>query len=265
RRRPWVAVLLSLFAPGLGQLYAGKLAGAFAASLLYIAFFPAVAWLGLRLRGGRAALFAPVAIGVFFATGVCLDAARQARRGRPILDARWKRALLYAAWFVVLSLGVDVTRAVVRGHLAQAFRLSTGSMLPVMLPGDHFVVDKRAYRSSTPARGDLVAFRSPVEPHGINVKRVIGLPGAQVRFKHREVYVNGVADGYMPSDVKFDDAVIAPGTFFLMGDDRSRSLDSRSYGAVPVDGIIGRVSHVYFSRDPETGRIRWDRMGLIPE
>lgn len=260
-----MAVLLSLFAPGLGHLYAGKLAGVFAASLLYLAFFPSVAWLGLWLRGGSAALLAPAAIGVLFATGVCLDAARQARTGRPLFDTRWKRVLLYAAWFVILSIGADVTRAVVRGHLAQAFRLSTGSMLPVMLPGDHFIVDKRAYRSSTPARGNLVVFRSPVEPHGINVKRVIGLPGAQVRFKHREVYVNGVADGYMPSDVEFDEALIAPGTFFLIGDDRPRSLDSRSYGAVSSDGIIGRVSHVYFSRDPETGQIRWDRMGLIPE
>jgi signal peptidase I len=134
----------------------------------------------------------------------------------------------------------------VRAFLVAPVRISSGSMAPTLLQGDVVLVDKRPLDVSDVRRGDLVTFDSPVTDGG-SLKRVIALPGDTVATIDAVVHVNGapVEEPYVDfSDWEgiFGARVEVPrDAVFLMGDDRGNSVDSRDFGAVPVDRLDGRV------------------------
>jgi signal peptidase I len=165
----------------------------------------------------------------------------------------------------------------------QAFKIPSGSMEDNLKIGDHIIVNKFIYgpKSDTPLgrlvplrdvrRGDIVVFRSPPQPEVDFVKRVIGLPGETVSIKDKQVFVDG-----RPLDepyVVYDDAQVYPageflpepqrsrdqmapfrvpgGHYWVMGDNRDHSSDSRYWGTVPRTMIKGRAFMVYWSFDWE--------------
>ena len=159
-----------------------------------------------------------------------------------------------------------------RAYLFEAFEIPSGSMERTLLVGDHIVVDKAAYaphrgpwRLLLPYRevapGDVVVFRSPVEPGKDLVKRAIGLPGDTIRLTGERLYRNGeryavydppAAPGAAvpgPAAV-WGPATIPPGTFLALGDNRDDSRDSRVFGPVPFEQVKGRALLVYWSREP---------------
>jgi len=121
-------------------------------------------------------------------------------------------------------------------------------MAPTLEPGDRVLVDKLAYRfSSEPERGELVAFESP-EDGGVSLKRVVGVAGDEVEVYDGVLLVNGeapeepyVEHGLLDSTF-FGPQEVPADHVFVMGDNRSNSVDSRSFGAVPEGDVLGEVS-----------------------
>ncbi len=135
----------------------------------------------------------------------------------------------------------------VRWFVLEPFAIPSASMSPTLRAGDQVVVDKLAYGGAAPLRSDLVVFRAP--PSGeILLKRVVALGGDTVAIEDGALFVNGVrrreryADPKAIDSVYFGPVTVPRGTIFVLGDNRADSLDSRQFGAVSREAVIGRVA-----------------------
>lgn len=194
-----------------------------------------------------------------------------------------------------------------RSFLVEPFRIPSGSMLPTLNVGDFILVNKYTYglrlpvlnrklvELGEPQRGDVVVFRFPPDPSKDYIKRVVGLPGDEVRYANKVLYLNGervptddmsLYTGYgagalgvptvemteqlgtvrhqilvVPRRVEGDlRERVPPGHYFVMGDNRDNSEDSRSWGFVPEENLVGKAFIVWMSWDgsrfrPDFGRI----------
>jgi len=177
-------------------------------------------------------------------------------------------------WQWIKSYGSTIVFVWVFTHgVAQATVVPSESMSPTILVGDHFFLDKvgfpanypKAFQRYLPARtierGDIVALWSPESPKIRLVKRVIGLPGETLELRHRDLYINGhkLDEPYVVhTDAheinrrdNFGPVIIPPDHFFLMGDNRDNSNDSRFWGFASRDSVIGKPLFVYWSFDEE--------------
>lgn len=136
--------------------------------------------------------------------------------------------------------------------LYQPVRVEGTSMLPRLEDQDRLFINKIAYRVGEIHQGDVVVFQYPRDHTKSYIKRVIGLPGDRLRIDHGIVYVNGVAlrEPYVPARYEDDRSeaqmVLPPHEYFLMGDHRSISSDSREFGPVDRDLIYGKAVFVYW-------------------
>ena len=163
--------------------------------------------------------------------------------------------------------------------VVQAFKIPTGSMESNLLIGDHLLVNKFVYGLNSsfwskllpykdPQRGDVIVFKYPNSPEIAYVKRLIGMPGDRVEMIGRTVYVNGQAlkEGYTqyidPDSLyqRYGPYYVPDGGYFAMGDNRDNSQDSRFWGFVPRDNIIGKALVIYWSF--ETPRDEYLRTSL---
>lgn len=168
-------------------------------------------------------------------------------------------------------------------YIAQATQVPTESMKPTILVGDHFFLDKIAFPANYPVflrhylphrsivRGDIVAFKSPTDGNIPFVKRVIGMPGDTVEVRNKSVFVNGSqldepykihvdstvygTDPWTPEELKIRDnygpVKVPANSYLVMGDNRDNSNDSRYWGFVTWDEIIGKPLFVYWSYESD--------------
>jgi len=139
----------------------------------------------------------------------------------------------------------------VRYFIAQPFLVRGSSMDPTFFNGNYLIIDEIAYRLREPQRGEVIVFRYPKDYATFYIKRVIGLPGETVEIRNNKVMVtrvDGVVDilneTYLPQTERTNGDIIQklqPGQYFVMGDNRDASYDSRMWGAVPINNIIGLV------------------------
>jgi signal peptidase I len=290
-----LSVALSLFAPGLGQIYCGEIVLGlvlFLASLTFIPFVVLAALLPPTTPVLVTLLLAAlIVLGAYFYA--VLAAYRSARKLREHYELReFNRPLVY---FLFLLVGVlySVGGAWFLPHVFEAFYLPTQSMAPTFLEGDHVLADKLAYRKGLPKRGDVVIFRVPRKPGTTWIKRVIGLPGDTVEVKDGEVFVNGkrldrdrvpvssfngvagIPEGQVFVETNagssyliligkeknpvYPKTMVPEGGFFVLGDHRDRSLDSRDpeLGFIPLGNILGSVPYIYYPAGS------WDRFGVV--
>lgn len=235
----------------------------------------------------------------------------QAQRGRSRSKSFFRE--YGEALFIALILAL-----VVRAFLMQAFSIPSGSMQPTLLVGDYLLVNKFTYGIRNPftnkiwipvgkpQRGEVVVFIFPQDPSKDYIKRVIGLPGERLQIINKKVYINGRLVE-TPQAVYTDPTIIpAPGSpmeatrdnfgpvvvpensYFVMGDNRDQSYDSRFWGFVSLDALRGKAYIIYFSWegpptagffpalwgglkglifnfswDPNSFRVRWGRIGKI--
>lgn len=168
----------------------------------------------------------------------------------------------------------------IRTFVVQAFRIPSGSMIPSLLIGDQILVDKLVYKFREPKRGDIIVFKFPEDETRDFIKRLIGLPGEIMEIRNRVVYINGepidedlyafheLTGSYVPSHPRdnFGPITIPPNQYFMMGDNRENSMDSRFWGFLSGDKITGRAFIIYWSRDTFKAfpfALRWDRFGLL--
>lgn len=124
-------------------------------------------------------------------------------------------------------------------------QVSGFSMEPHIRSGEYVLINTFAYRLAPPRRGDIVAFRHEGDARAIFIKRVIGLPGDRIRVDRGRVYVDGVKldEPYVqhPDDRTFAEITVPPSSVYVLGDNRADSEDSRFFGPVGDDRLIGRA------------------------
>lgn len=166
---------------------------------------------------------------------------------------RWRRLL--AEWLVVVAVAALVAMGL-RTFVVQAFYVPSGSMVPTLQVGDRILVDKLLFSPRSLHDGDIVVFaRPPGDKPGVCddptaadlVKRVVALPGQTIRSVGDRIYVDGRVqpEPYLASGTQLGKAVaperVPPGRYFVMGDNRALSCDSRYWGTIKGSTIVGRV------------------------
>ncbi|MBI2476960.1 signal peptidase I [Candidatus Uhrbacteria bacterium] len=140
----------------------------------------------------------------------------------------------------------------VRYFLVQPFYVRGASMEPTFLDREYLLIDEISYRFHDPKRGDVVVFRYPRDPHEFFIKRVIGLPGDTVDIRNGQIIITNDEhpDGVILDEPYIDEfpysglgthTTLNPDEYFFMGDNRGSSLDSRNFGPVKREFLIGRV------------------------
>lgn len=128
-------------------------------------------------------------------------------------------------------------------------RVESISMQPTLYDGDFVIVNKLAYKLGDPSRGDVIIFRYPPDPdREPYIKRIIGLPGDQVRIADGMVYVNEVPlqEPYISAPPNYSGSWSVPeDSLFMLGDNRNHSSDSHSWGMVPLENVLGKALVVY--------------------
>ncbi len=145
---------------------------------------------------------------------------------------------------IVLFLAIELVSARVR---VEGF-----SMLPTLQNGELVLVSKISYRFGSIQRGDIVVFRHPLNPRQELIKRVIGLPGDQVRIENGQVILNGaiLVEPYISAPPRYNgNWEVPPGSLFVLGDNRNDSSDSHSWGLLPIENVIGKAILVYWPFD----------------
>ncbi len=160
------------------------------------------------------------------------------------------KSFFYSLWEIFeISLIALVSVFIIRTFLIQPFLVSGASMEPTFSSGDYLLIDEISYRFREPERGEVAVFRYPGNEKVFYIKRIIGLPGERLVFKDGRivVYNNANPDGlalketYLPGDIKTsgDGVVLDNDEYFVMGDNRYFSFDSRSWGSLKKAEIIG--------------------------
>jgi signal peptidase I len=195
-----------------------------------------------------------------------------------------------------------VLALIIRAFIIQAYKIPSGSMEDTLLIGDHLLVSKFIYGTripftdieilefDEPERGDIVVFEFPGDEDKSwwkrrdFIKRIIGLPGDTVEIRGKKLYVNGERYA-LEQEVHKESGIISPGSmshpqdrrdympavtvpeghYFVLGDNRDRSYDSRFWGFVPEENIKGQALIIYWSWESETHRPRWSRIGRLIE
>lgn len=185
-------------------------------------------------------------------------------------------------WAVLLAL-------VIRTFIVQTFLIPSGSMESTLAIGDRLVVnkflyglqipftDRRILKLRDPERGDVAVFRYPVDRSKDFIKRVIGVPGDEIAIKDKQVFINGspYRNGHevnreaqvFPREINprdnFGPIRVPAGSYFMMGDNRDHSYDSRFWGCVKQSDLVGKAMVKYWSWDQDAWRVRWSSIGQL--
>jgi signal peptidase I len=152
--------------------------------------------------------------------------------------------------WIGIVVGALLLALIVKTFLVQAFYIPSGSMQTTLMEGDRVLVNKLSYRLHDIHRGDIVVFERPADlTEGTIkdlIKRVVGLPGETIEAKDGEVLVDGepLDEGYLDDGVRTENlarTVVPRGHLFVMGDNRGNSTDSRVFGPIDDDLVVGRA------------------------
>jgi len=201
-------------------------------------------------------------------------------------DVKQKSIIREYAESIIIAL---LLALVIRTYLVQAFKIPSGSMEDTLAIGDHLLVnkfiygtklpfsDKRLLTLRDPRRGDVIVFEYPEDPSKDFIKRVVGTPGDVIEGKDKKVFVNGkpyenphevhkekdvIPKEMNPRDT-FGPVTVPPNSYFMMGDNRDRSYDSRFWGFVSRDKIKGLAFIKYWSWDKDKFRPRFGSIGKL--
>lgn len=156
-----------------------------------------------------------------------------------------KRALIDIVETIVIALLLFL----VINTISARIRVDGRSMEPTLKSGQFVLVNKLAYKIGSPQYGDIIVFHYPRNPDQEYIKRVIGLPGDLVEIKAGEVFVNDqlIDEPYILNEPTYQDRVRVPvNALFVLGDNRNNSSDSHTWGAVPLESVVGKAILIYW-------------------
>lgn len=186
----------------------------------------------------------------------------------------------YNKWYVYVSFLIvlffipqPMNSEIIKENIIQAYKIPAGSLKPTLVIGDHIFVKTDFTSKSNVMKGDLVVFPFPENPSKDFIKRIVAIGDDTIEIINKKVFINGkqINEPYIvhtDSNILFkrdnmELTKIPKGSFFLMGDNRDNSFDSRFWGVVEASEIKGKASIVYWSWDKENNRVRWNRIGKI--
>ena len=160
-------------------------------------------------------------------------------------NTEWKRFFLD----LLETVGLALILFVVINTLTARVRVDGFSMLPTLHDGEFVLVNKLAYRMGTPARGDIIVFRSTASNDLDLIKRIIGLPGDTIGVHNGQVSINGspTNEPYINAAPNYQgDWQVPAGYLFVLGDNRNDSSDSHAWGFLPTQNVIGKALLIYW-------------------
>lgn len=163
------------------------------------------------------------------------------------MEEKKKESIKDLIFTVVISL---ILVFLIRTYVAQPFIVSGASMEPTFHTGEYLIVDQLSYKLNNPKRGDVIVFRYPMMPSKFFIKRIIGLPGEEIKVENNSIYIKEkVAEDFTKLEEDYVEIdkytnikkTLSNTEYFVMGDNRPASLDSRSWGPLDEKFIIGRA------------------------
>jgi signal peptidase I len=158
----------------------------------------------------------------------------------------WRRTLIDILETIILSVILFLAINAVSSRI----RVESISMQPTLYAGNFVFVNKLAYQWGEPDRGDVIVFRYPPDPNQVPyIKRIVGLPGEVISINGGKVYVDGdlLIEAYLSSSTHYDGQWhVGEDHLFVMGDNRNNSSDSRTWGTVPIENVIGKAEVIYW-------------------
>lgn len=276
KRHAILAFILSFFAPGLGHLYSGAVkrgaillaAELLIDSLFVVATIRFAAVFFLSFPG----LLSFCGVGLSFLCFhiyIAVDAAARCRRVRELRLRAYNRWYVYAGVllaFHISSVLTDYTVPDIRTEIrkvAQAYQITSSSMEPALMVGDHILCDKGYFLSHLPKTGDLVIFKYPLDTSKHFAKRIMATEGQTIEIRDKVVYINGrkIRDPWghhadskiLPADQSPRDTLgpvtVPKGLVFVLGDNRDRSLDSRFFGLIENKYIAAKPLYIYWAKN----------------
>ncbi len=199
-----------------------------------------------------------------------------AKKNRKSVFWEYVEALLWAGAVALITIT----------FIVQAFKIPSGSMLQTLQIGDYLLVNKFLYglkkpftddyliEGKAPRAGDVIVFRYPKDPSMDYIKRIVGVPGDTLEMRDKQLYRNGVKveepyvqhvnPGSRSELDNFPPITVPPGKYFVLGDNRDESADSRVWGFVDRNAIRGKAWRIYWSWNGFKD-IRWNRIGHLVE
>ena len=210
-------------------------------------------------------VLASLIIGLHFLAAIWSAVIESRRDGEKSPPTNWKTAFLFAFIGAVLFYPLNSHRSVILGY--DVFRIPASSMAPTIVRGDYILADTWYYSSAEIVVGDVAVFVVPDSGGVMYVKRVVGVPGDELSFEDDAIVRNGnrveepyayYSEGPVRPGSTFPNIRVPDGEYFVMGDNRNNSRDSRYLGPIPRSAFVGRAVHLWYSRDDADG-IRWQR------
>ena len=266
-KEPWVTLFLNAIFPGLGQIYAkrtirGIVIIGVAFLLLCIAFIgvlflvnPDVVLTKTFVISGIVVIILVIAFTIFTLIDgwICV---RKYNISNNVKHANMTfRIVAIVACLILFFTPTTHTpiAAYIRNSVIQAFKIPSHGMAPTLQIGDRIFVNKRAYLTVMPQRGDIIVFKNPQDMKKSFLKRVVGLPGETLEIKDGKVIINGNAveskfHYYNAGDYgKESEKIEIPlNNYYVLGDDSESSRDSRHFGFIPSKYIIGKATKIYW-------------------
>ena len=285
-RRPWLAGLLSLMGAPIGHVYCGRPQRAVAFWLTGMLVFPIVAFCWVTFRLGPIGFVTLTGLAIAFPFVQALDAMWIAWNAKDSLLGRFQRWWIYLVVFVIGYVSNFGNAMLVKTFIAEVFMVPTRAMAPTIQPGDRIIVDKIWTRVNSLKRRDVVVYQSVQDPSQLHVMRVLALPGETIRIEGAKTFVDdneinvpeAHTDGLTPPGFVSEqlraskESLIEPDSFFVVGDNRNMSYDSRFVGAIPNRNLHATAVNILWSQprlfpDPmdtthyTLGPIEWTRLG----
>ncbi len=278
KRRPWLAVILALLGPGCGHLYSGRIWWAIAWLVTFLVALNLAYLLMIHWDAKPFNIIVPLGGLFLFALFHIFHAGRTAYRQSQEFALRpYNRWYCYVLWLLIVFLVFGYTGPIYGNY--DAYYTPSQAMESSLYIGDRFYADLSAYHTESPSRGDVVIFIFPRDGVTLYIKRCVAIPGDTVEIVNKKLFING-SPAIEPTTKQFTDTtatgesivlprqhsgvnsrdnfgpiVVPESNFFMLGDNRDNSFDSRFWGTVPRDMILGKAVRIYYSPD-------WSRIGL---
>ena len=274
-RKPWVSGLLTFFVIGLGHIYSGN------PKKGVILFFGGLL---LTIFAYSSCLFyAPIGPIIFitilisYVIYTIIDSAKLARVYSTIYIMKdYNKWYVYIICWIIGSLFFHTSAEfAIENNLVKTYKIPSAAMKPTLTINDYIISNVFIYKLSSPKRGDIVVFEYPEDETKNYIKRIIGVGGETIEIRNKQVFINGtiyqeaykvtndpniIQKEYQPRD-NFGPKKIPKDSFFVMGDNRDHSFDSRFWGYVNKSKIKGKAVRIYWSWDKDSFSVRWNRIG----
>ncbi len=280
-RKWWLAGFFSYMAPGLGQVYCGHPARGLLFYALYSLWGSVLFVLGMQaMKNGfppslMVLLFFSLMIAFVALLAIIIDAIRLARNSS--LDQERKSCQKWTIYLLAILVSQAVDYGVtlsLRDVIVRPYRIPSASMSPTIETGDQVLNNKLYYCRANPSRGDVIIFKYPLDEKLSYIKRIIGMPGDTLEIRDKKVFIDKTAldESYVmhidsnvyaiePGRDNTAPIVIPPDYYFVLGDNRDNSLDSRHWGLIDRTQIKGKPVIIYWSWKKDFPFVRWHRVG----